>query len=304
MRRSVQRERLCWGKPVILSLGEISKDRYVLALLWTGLCAVFIHILLVGGLYYGRWVALSQIVTSSAPIKPPNEYFIEINPAVKDEMPVTETPFFSSKNQRAAQATAVENEQDEAIPFQAEGNETAHKIVPYMESTPPLTMQNVAENEKTATDSEGIGKPVEKTGEKSYPVPRARPQVKTEVVDGPLKKSLTSTSRIGLQAVDARFTAYGGYLQRLLEAISTQWQMSCRESARILAERGRYVLVEFEINATGGVVSLNIPSSTTGDMGISLAKNAILSPSPFGEWTEDMRLMLGELQSIQIHFFY
>jgi hypothetical protein len=271
-------------------------------LLWAFLLAFLFHV----GLFFYHRLGNHHLLLSSNHFPPVNEYFIEINPLAPEVVPEADTPFFSFKNQVSAQSIIEDVLPPSIIPTQAEGDESAHKVIQAQEALPAMVMhESLPADDPTSVAEDGIGEasPHEPT-EKTYPKPRPRPSIQVPVIEGPLKQAVGSVHRVGLAAVDARFTEYGSYLQCLLEAISTQWHMSCRSSSRILADRGTYVAIVFQINAEGSIEQLQIEASTATDIGISLCKNAILSRSPFGKWTEDMRLQLGDFQKISIHFSY
>ncbi len=292
-----------------------------------GICfTVFIHILL--------FLILPSHFSPSAVIMPkkaleveilPSEQedlFIETNAAAPDEVPEQPTPFFSSQNQQAAQEKPLLDAMD-LLPTELKGEINAHKIVPSnAELTPPPMPVEMAETpseqQTAAVDNQAQDTPPLKdddTGnftKKPQPLkPMARPapttprpKVSMTGVQGPIKNFQGGTNRMGARAVDARFTQYGDYLQRLIEAIGTQWTLMCRESSRMLPDRGTYAMISFIINEQGQVVQLNIDQSTTSGMALNLCKDAILSRAPFGNWSEDMVKTLGDAQMIKIHFTY
>lgn len=250
------------------------------------------------------------------------DIFIETNAAAPDEVPEQPTPLFSSQNQRAAQEKPL-LETTDLLPTELKGEINAHKIVPSsVELTPPPVpieiAQTPSEQQTAAIDNQPQDTPPLKdddtgslTKKPQPPKPMARPapttprpKVNMTGVQGPIKSFQGGTNRMGARAVDARFTQYGDYLQRLIEAIGTQWTLMCRESSRMLPDRGTYAMISFIINEQGQVVQLNIDQATTSVMALNLCKDAILSRAPFGNWSEDMVKTLGDAQMIKIHFTY
>ena len=111
-------------------------------------------------------------------------------------------------------------------------------------------------------------------------------------------------TNIGMAAVDAKWSNYGAYLQRMLDTVQRQWDALLSE-AKDLPTSATRVTVKFKFNSAGAVskiVSVNSGSATKNAEGYCVA--AITKPSPYSKWTEDMVTMLGEEQEMTFVFYY
>ncbi len=136
------------------------------------------------------------------------------------------------------------------------------------------------------------------------PTPQPRPRLNFKTPPGPVMKNPGSASTMGLVAIDARFSEFGGYTQRMLEAISAQWYLLGNQSLYLSGEMGTYVVVEFTLNSDGHVSGLKVLHTSSGRPATLLVQDAILSRAPFGKWTRDMVQTLGEAQDVRITFNY
>ncbi len=135
------------------------------------------------------------------------------------------------------------------------------------------------------------------------PAPRERKMVTRRASNGPLMKSRGAASRMGAVGVDANFSEFGGYVERMLEAIEARWnQLGDRYG--IAGEVGTTVQIVFKINAKGEVTDYLVKNSSASRTGTLICQDAILSRAPFGEWTLDMIRVLGDEQTVTITFHY
>jgi hypothetical protein len=112
------------------------------------------------------------------------------------------------------------------------------------------------------------------------------------------------TSNIGLAGIDARWSNYGAYLQRLIDSVQIQFDRLVAESG-VFPPTGTIVTIKFRLEATEGKVSEVISvESTGGQQAASLCTSAITTRSPYGKWTDDMVAMLGESQDMEFRFYY
>jgi hypothetical protein len=133
--------------------------------------------------------------------------------------------------------------------------------------------------------------------------PPPRPQLNQRAVRPTMPPALAPTN-IGMAAVDARWSNYGVYLQRMLDTVQRQWDALLSE-AKDLPSSGIRVTVKFKINSDGAVskiVNVNSDSATKNAEGYCVA--AITKPSPYRKWTDDMIAMLGTEQEMTFVFYY
>ncbi|QYY35539.1 hypothetical protein [Ruficoccus sp. ZRK36] len=136
------------------------------------------------------------------------------------------------------------------------------------------------------------------------PVPKARPRINFKVPPGPLMQNPVSASRMGALAIDSNFSEFGGYLQRMREAISAQWNLLGRQYNYANSDIGTKVVVEYELNRDGRVVDLKVLYTSASRPATLIVQDAILSRAPYGPWTKEMVASLGDSQTIRITFLY
>jgi hypothetical protein len=134
--------------------------------------------------------------------------------------------------------------------------------------------------------------------------PQPRRRIDRNVRPAVLAENRIGTSNIGLTAIDARWSQYGEYLQKLIETVQVQWE-KLLEDTRTLPPPGSSVTVKFRLEATQGAVSEIIHSeSTGGTQAERICQRAIFERSPYGKWTEDMVALLGQSQEMTFTFYY
>ena len=136
------------------------------------------------------------------------------------------------------------------------------------------------------------------------PKPKPRPKLDLSKISGPIRKSDLSTSRIGSVAIDAKFSKFGEYKQRMFEAIVNQWHKLAERITLGTEDLPSEVEIHFEINFKGEISNLKQFRSTTGMLASFICEDAIKSRAPYGEWSKDMIQNLGNQTEIKITFNY
>jgi len=124
---------------------------------------------------------------------------------------------------------------------------------------------------------------------------RARPAIFTE--------NLAGTANIGPTAIDARWSDYGQYLQQLIETVQIQWDRILIQS-RIYPGSGTHVSVKFVLNERGEVARIVSVEGSSGEIGKQSCVSAITTRAPYGEWSDDMKRVLGAEQEMTFTFYY
>lgn len=135
--------------------------------------------------------------------------------------------------------------------------------------------------------------------------PQPRPQLVKTVQARPaiLAENRFGTANIGPTAVDARWSNYGAYLQRMIDTVQIQWE-------RIILEQkanpvsGSAVTVKFVMNDEGRIVDIGVEQSTANETATRACVSAITDRMPYGPWTDDMRAVLGDRQEMTFTFYY
>ena len=135
--------------------------------------------------------------------------------------------------------------------------------------------------------------------------PRARPQVVSQQQTRPaiLAERLAGTQNMGLTAIDAKWSNYGAYLQRLIDTVQIQWERILIES-KVYPPSGSTVSVTFILNAEGKIARIVNVDNKSSDQGSRACVSGITDRAPYGPWTDDMKAMLGEQQEMTFTFYY
>ena len=136
------------------------------------------------------------------------------------------------------------------------------------------------------------------------PQPRMRPRLSMKIPAGPLMDNNRASSNNGVVSVDSKFSEFGAYQQRMIEAISRQWNL-LGSKYDLTSEYGTFVLIEFSLNTEGELVNFRVVEASSANIGKGLCEQAILSTAPYGVWTQEMVNTLGQQpQIVRINFFY
>ncbi|MEN9841745.1 MAG: hypothetical protein RL376_1545 [Verrucomicrobiota bacterium] len=136
--------------------------------------------------------------------------------------------------------------------------------------------------------------------------PQERPRLAAATINArntPTIKNEFGTKNIGGVSYNAKWSSYGEYLQRLIDAVQAQWERLIMRSAYYPVS-GSLVRVVFKLNAQGEVAEIVSVGGGGGELAQRLCVSAISERAPYGEWTEDMRAALGKEQELGFTFFY
>ena len=164
---------------------------------------------------------------------------------------------------------------------------------------PQPATEKVEGDEKASEDAE---LPVFKSplsAERPSPTPRPR---LPRATPGPVRRQDVGVSQTGAIAVNAKFSEYGEYLERMVEAISQRWNALC--ASRSYRESSTHVLIEFKITRDGLIKDMETVENTSQALGVLLVTTAIREGQPYGPWPREMVEVLGEEQTIRFNFHY
>ncbi len=108
-----------------------------------------------------------------------------------------------------------------------------------------------------------------------------------------------ATPNIEVQA-DSRWTAFGAYLQRVLDRVQAKWDLEIAQKK--LRSPGTKVTVKFTLDDTGDVSQIAVPDSNAGEEASKACVTAITAA--YGAWTKDMKAALGSKQTLTFTFYY
>ncbi len=168
----------------------------------------------------------------------------------------------------------------------------------------PSPSQPPAQTSATPPTPQASQTPAPTPAEEPLPAPRPRPTLSMKIPAGPLADNPTHASARGTVACDSRFSEFGAYQQRMIEAISRQWNLLASKYDLGTAV-GTIVVAEYYLNSLGELTKFNIVFSNSTNTGSGLCEQSILTTAPYGEWTREMVAAFGnQEQSVRITFHY
>ena len=253
----------------------------------------------------------------TAPVKidearlPPKLRFIETNPLANQAVPKT-TPFTSSRNQTAAQPIPEKMPTKSPLP-KSEGTSEQLRIaqgkprsIDQSQSQPTAQASVSMAAPVKAAPPPGPGKSVAQPSPAPAPVAANPDRPRASVPSGTfglLLRRPVGVSRAGSIAVDARFSNYGDYTQRMLEAIQSSW-WSIIERSRFEGVSRGHVTVSFTLHRDGTVTDAKVLGSEVTRVMTLACKDAVMAPAPYDIWRADMVAMYGESDTVTINFLY
>ena len=253
----------------------------------------------------------------TAPVKidearlPPKLRFIETNPLANQAVPKT-TPFTSSRNQTAAQPVPEKMPTNSPLP-KSDGTSEQLRIaqgkprsIDQSQSAPaPQPSISMAAPVKAAPPP-GPGKAAAQPSPAPVPVAANPDRPRASVPSGTyglLLRRPVGVNRAGSIAVDARFSNYGDYTQRMMEAIQSSWWSIIERSRFEGVSRGN-VIVRFRLHRDGTVTDAQVLGTEVTRVMTLACKDAVMAPAPYDIWRADMVAMYGESDTVTINFIY
>jgi len=103
---------------------------------------------------------------------------------------------------------------------------------------------------------------------------------------------------------DVKATGFGAYDRMLIDAISSRWYDLLDNLSYDAYRQGR-VVVQFTLSYKGDISDMRVADNTVTEMLSLMCEKAIRDPAPFGEWSREMRLAVGEdSRRITFTFYY
>jgi outer membrane biosynthesis protein TonB len=254
----------------------------------------------------------------TAPVKidearlPAKLRFAETNPVANQAVPKT-APFTSSRNQTAAQPVPEKMPSNSALPKSAGTSPEIRlaqgkpRSIDQSQAQPTPAPAISMAGPKTAPPP-GPGKAAVRPVPKAAPAPtpanpdRPRASIPSGTA-GLLLRNSVGVNRAGAVAIDARFSQYGDYTQRMLEAIQSSWWSIIERSQFEGVQRGR-VTVRFRLHRDGTVTDATILSNEVTRVMSLACKDAVMAPAPYDIWRADMVALYGESDIVTINFYY
>ena len=240
---------------------------------------------------------------------PPKLRFAETNPAANQAVPKA-APFTSSRNQTAAQPVPEKKPTHSALPKSAGTSEQIRLAQGKPRSIDQSQAAPAAQPAISMAPPAKVAPPPGpgKSAAQPAPAPVAanpdRPRASTPSgTYGLLLRRPVGVSRAGSIAIDARFSNYGDYTQRMMEAIQSSWWSIIERSRFEGVSRGR-VVVRFRLHRDGTVTDTQILGNEVTRVMSLACKDAVMAPAPYDIWRADMVAMYGESDTVTINFHY
>jgi outer membrane biosynthesis protein TonB len=260
-------------------------------------------------------VFVRPVEVLTAPVKidearlPPKLRFAETNPAANQAVPKT-APFTSSRNQTAAQPVPEKMPTDSPLPKSAGTSEQIRLAQGKPRSIDQSQAAPAAQPAISMAPPAKVAPPPGpgKSAAQPAPAPVAanpdRPRASAPSgTFGLLLRRPVGVSRAGSLAIDARFSNYGDYTQRMMEAIQSSW-WSIIERSRFEGVSRGHVVVSFRLHRDGTVTDAKVLGSEVTRVMTLACKDAVMAPAPYDIWRADMVAMYGESDTVTINFHY
>jgi len=241
-------------------------------------------------------VALSLAEIPSSRL-PPSLRLAETSPSGNREAPSV-SPFVAARNQSAAQPAPVVGATS-PLP-RSEGESVDALRLSQAQPRPPLPAVLPP------------SPPVAEAGTPRVAVtPPAPPRPPSLLVQpnpasgtsGLLLRNPVDVGRAGAISLDARFSTYGDYAQRLLEAVQASW-WGILSRTRLDEFAAGTVVIRFRLKSDGTVPEAEVVSSSVPLLATLACKDAVRLPAPYDVWRSDMVSLLGEDETLTITFHY
>lgn len=276
------------------------------------------HLLLLWALpdTFHKVVALARPVeVLTAPVKidearlPPKLRFAETNPVANQAVPKT-APFTSSRNQTAAQPVPEKRPTQSPLPKSAGTSEEIRlaqgkpRSIDQSQAAPAPQPAVSMAAPTNAAPPPGPGKSAAKPAPSPVAANPERPRAAAPSgTYGLLLRRPVGVNRAGSLAIDARFSNYGDYTQRMMEAIQSSWWSIIERSRFEGVTRGR-VTVSFRLHRDGTVTDAKVLATEVTRVMTLACKDAVMAPAPYDIWRADMVAMYGESDTVTINFHY
>jgi len=120
---------------------------------------------------------------------------------------------------------------------------------------------------------------------------------------GLLLRNPSDVGRAGALALDAKFSTYGDYAQRFLEAVQSSWWLLLSRSNAQDFSAGT-VVIRFRLHPDGTVTDATIVSSSVSTLAALACQDAITLPAPYDAWRPEMLALLGDAEWVTLTFIY
>lgn len=249
--------------------------------------------------------------------------FVEVDPARATEEP-KETPYYSVANTRASNPDPKELEQPKIDGTQTKTPKVVDVIQPQAQSQPPPQQQQQAQkkqpdvmqplaNNQQRQEPEGnipASEPREQekkdlgfTNPNSRPRSLAEARARKGLIEGEAMKQEGGVKRGSLETnLDVKASPFGSYDAAFIAAVQKRWYHLMETH---IPNRSGRVVVEFRLYPDGRIQALKITNNEVTETLAWLCQRAILDPSPYAPFPQDLRRLLAqEYRQVRFTFHY
>jgi len=272
--------------------------------LWLAIPSVFIQRLIT---FHPVEIQVAPVVVPENRL-PPSMRLAEVNVQANRTIP-DKSDYIAAKNQSAAQPIPEKTKTTSSLPRSTGESADAIKVsqgIPRAIEESDLSDASQSAGTPTVALNGNLPKKnlaESKKSNQNESIPdRPRATIPSGTM-GILLKNNVGVNRAGAIAVDAKFSNYGDYSQRMMEAIQSSW-WALIDRARFESVSRGSVVVRFILCRDGSVVSAEILHSDVAQVMALACKDAVMAPAPFDNWREDMVALFGNEQTVTITFHY
>ncbi|MEO8428245.1 MAG: hypothetical protein ABI651_14135 [Verrucomicrobiota bacterium] len=278
-------------------------------------------------------VTLPKETTKSAPDTRPEVplLFVDVDPAQAVLEPPQETKYYSSLSSRAANPDPktdanVPRIDGQQIKIPKSFDTLRPQPIPVPPAQPPQEKQSESKADETTLKRKGgqpegdlsLAKPQLNSGPsqdnpghselRASPPPRPRTlaaaRQQNGIVVAPKMKQEGSVKRSGSVSLDVKGTAFGAYDAAIIAAVQQRWYDLLDERKYASDGTGKAVL-EFRLNHDGKISNMKTAESDVSDLLTLLCQRAVMDPSPYARWPDDMRRLVGgNFREVRFTFYY
>lgn len=271
-------------------------------LFWGGYATVK-HFNLTAKLKFPQWVQrlLTPPPRQQAKVEPQNRepyIFIDVREAQSVAEPPKNAIRYSDRNAIAANPDdnknlnepKVEGEKNELQKLDDAGRRNKFdQLMP----DPPKPESEAQSQPKRAPGTMTVAK-----ADLRPPQERQRPRTLRDVMlqnQAPGKRSQQDggAKKPGDISYDVRTTEFGAYDRALIDAVRFHWYNLLDSLSAENYQQGR-VVVQFDLDYQGKATNIRVLESTVSESLALWCVKAVNDPSPYGEWTREMRMRIGE----------
>jgi hypothetical protein len=247
--------------------------------------------------------------------------FVDVSPSQATSEAPKDTPFYSNKNAKAANAEAekdtdipqITGKQEQMIKTEDVPRNKFDKLMPAVTAPPGEPLEESKAKAALIPGDLALAKPAEipkpdtGTAEKSRPrtIKEAMMRNQTSQRPGEKMRLQGGVANHQLEAsFDTKATAFGVYDAALIAAVQQRWYDLLNEKGYQNYQPGK-VVVQFVLNYDGRITDMKVIENTVTETLSLLCQKSVLDPAPFDKWHRDMRMMIGkDFREIKFTFYY